>query len=238
MGETAVPGYNIDIMQANYVQRLRLTFSKTGPTRYIGHLDLALTLERALNRARIPIAYTQGYNKRPRMQMASALPLGFTSEYELADIWLEEKMDPDQARRQMMTKMAPGIEVYRVEEVDLREDALQTQTAASHYTAVPLDPIDKAELQTRIDELLAADRHVRRRFRGKKKKEYDLRPLIFDLTLDETDEGAPQIHMRLSLGQGGTGRPDEVLHSLGLDPLAARICRTRIVLQDEMGSRI
>ncbi len=62
-------------MQANYVQRIRLVYSKLGNTRYIGHLDLARTLQRAINRARIPIAYTQGYNKRPRMQLADALPL-------------------------------------------------------------------------------------------------------------------------------------------------------------------
>jgi radical SAM-linked protein len=75
-------------MKANYVQRLRLVFAKDGPARFIGHLDLARTLERMLNRAQIPLAYTQGYNPRPRMQLATALPLGFTSECEIADIWL------------------------------------------------------------------------------------------------------------------------------------------------------
>jgi uncharacterized protein (DUF2344 family) len=47
-------------MQANYVQRLRITFAKFGPTRFIGHLDLATALERSLNRAQVPLAYTQG----------------------------------------------------------------------------------------------------------------------------------------------------------------------------------
>ena len=84
-------------MQANYVQRLRLEFAKTGPTRFIGHLDLAKALERSLNRAQIPLAYTQGYNPRPRMQLAAALPLGFTSECELADVWLLEAVDPEVA---------------------------------------------------------------------------------------------------------------------------------------------
>ena len=47
-------------------QRLRLTFSKDGPARFISHLDLARALERALNRAALPVAYTQGFNRRPR----------------------------------------------------------------------------------------------------------------------------------------------------------------------------
>ena len=93
-------------MEANYVQRLRMTFSKGGAARYTSHLDLARALERALNRAQIPVAYTQGFNRRPRMQMATALPLGYTSEYELADILLLEAMEPEAARVQLMARMA------------------------------------------------------------------------------------------------------------------------------------
>ncbi|MFN2224368.1 MAG: TIGR03936 family radical SAM-associated protein, partial [Candidatus Promineifilaceae bacterium] len=65
-------------MQANYVQRLRLQFAKVGPTRFIGHLDLAKALERSLNRAQNPLAYTQGYNPRPRMEFAAPLPVDLT----------------------------------------------------------------------------------------------------------------------------------------------------------------
>ena len=219
-------------MQPNYEQRLRLTFKKYGPTRYIGHLDLALTLERSLNRAHIPMAYTQGFNKRPRMQMATALPLGTTSDYELADIWLMEKMDPETARQQLMTKMAPGIDIFQAQDVPFSEPALQMQTVSSHYEATILDPVDTAVLQTRIDTLLASESHVRERADGKKRKPYDLRPLIFDLTLNQTVD-ALQINMHLSLAPSQTGRPDEVLLALELDPLAARIHRTKIVLAEE-----
>ena len=118
-------------MQANYVQRLRLIFSKGGAARYISHLDLARTLERALNRAKIPVAYTQGFNRRPRMQMATALPLGYTSEYELADILLAERMEPEQARQQLMAKMAPGIVVLQVADVPVSGPSLQAMTQSS-----------------------------------------------------------------------------------------------------------
>jgi radical SAM-linked protein len=215
-------------MQANYVQRLRLTFRKEGATRYIGHLDLARTLERSLNRAGIPVAYTQGFNKRPRMQLASALPLGYLSACEMADIYLSERMEPEAARAQMMDKMAPGIVVWRVEEVPLRAPAVQSITAVSVYTALLLDPIDPAALRRQIDDLLAAEAIIRER----RNKEYDLRPLIEAVSLAETEEGAPLIEMRLVMKPGKTGRPDEVLRALGLDPMAARITRTEIVLAE------
>ena len=76
------------------VQRMRMTFTKEGTARYISHLDLARAVERALNRAGLPIAYTQGFNRRPRLSLAAALPLGYTSQAEIADVWLTEPVDP------------------------------------------------------------------------------------------------------------------------------------------------
>lgn len=218
-------------MQPNYEQRLRLTFRKFGPTRYIGHLDLAQTLERSLNRAQIPMAYTQGFNQRPRMQMATALPLGTTSDYELADIWLTKKMDPEAARQQLLAKIAPGIDIFRIEDILFAEPPLQTRTVSSHYEVTILDPVDTAVLQQRIDALMASASHVRERATGKKRKPYDIRPLIFDLSLNQTDDTL-KINMHLGLAPAKTGRPDEVLHTLELDPLAARIHRTKIVLAE------
>jgi len=222
-------------MQANYVQRLRMRFSKIGPTRYISHLDLARALERALNRARVPVSYTQGYNPRPRMQFASALPLGFTSEAELADVWLEKEMDPAQAREQIMSRMAPGIVVHEVWEVPLDAPAMQASTLETAYVALVDDVVDqvdhsieRAELRRRVEDLLAAESAIRER-RG---KEYDLRPLILELKLEEDEEGALLLAMRLLLQPGKTGRPDEVLDALGLDPLSVRVHRTNIVLED------
>ncbi|NJN55442.1 MAG: DUF2344 domain-containing protein [Anaerolineae bacterium] len=220
-------------MQADYVQRLRMRFGKGGPARYISHLDLARTLERALNRANLPVAYTHGFNRRPRLQMATALPLGYTSEYELADVLLVERVEPEQARQQLMDRMAPGIEVYQMAEVPIQAPSLQASTAASTYEATPLDPINEPELAAQIEGLLAAKQVLREREHKGKKKVYDLRPLILDLHLAESDGQPLCIQMHLLLQPSLTGRPDEVLLALGLDPLAVRIHRTRMMLQDE-----
>lgn len=219
-------------MQANYVQRLRLIFSKNGPARYISHLDLARTLERALNRAKIPVAYSQGFNRRPRMQMATALPLGYTSEYELADILLMEKMEPELARQQLMAKMAPGIVISQVEEVPIDSPSLQSVTQASTYVATLLDPVDFADLQVKVAALVAAEKLERERERRGKKKVYDLRPLILDLSATQDEDGQVHIQMNLCLEPSKTGRPDEVLQALGFDALDMRIHRTGMVLAE------
>ena len=218
-------------MQANYVQRLRLTFCKDGPARFIGHLDLARTLERSFNRSRIPIAYTQGFNRRPRMSLAAALPLGFTSNCELADIWLEKEVDLVEARQQMQEKMAPGIKVSAIEAVSLAAPSLQSVTKSAIYSATLLDEVNELELQHRIGEIMDADSLLRQRKQGKGKvKEYDLRPLIIELKVDQPLNNLTRLRMKLFLEPGKTGRPDEVLSALSLDPAAARIQRTNMIL--------
>ncbi|MCA9950060.1 MAG: TIGR03936 family radical SAM-associated protein [Anaerolineales bacterium] len=225
-------------MQANYVQRLRLTFRKVGPTRFIGHLDLARTLERSLNRAGIPIAYSQGFNRRPRMALAVALPLGYTSDSELADIWLAEAMQPAQAQAQLMSRIAPGLEIVAVQEIPIKEPSLETLTVSAAYVISFLDSQDVEDLQSKIDTILDSETIICERKQGRKGKikQYNLRPLILDLALDKTDAGQTHLLAELALMPAKTGRPDEVLRLLNIDPLSAHVHRTKITLNDTVSS--
>ena len=220
-------------MQANYVQRLRLTFSKVGPTRFIGHLDLSRTLERSFNRAHIPIAYSQGFNRRPRMALAAALPLGFTSEYELADIWLAEEVDPAAVRTEMMRKMAPGIIVSHIKAVPLSNPSLQSVVLSAAYVVTLPEATNRLELQECIKKILDAKSLPRLRKRGKSKiKEYDLRPLIIHLLVDKQVNDPTQLRMELWLSPNKSGRPDDVLSALSIDPYTALIHRSKITLSE------
>ena len=168
------------------------------------------------------------------MQLAAALPLGFTSECEIADIWLLEKVDPRAAGQAMLTRMAPGIEIKDVREVNLANPALQNQVIEADYVARITEAVDPVVLLETITQFLAAESIMRER-RG---KHYDLRPLVISLVLaddkDNRDTAAElELQMRLSMTPGKTGRPDEVLDALDLDPLAALIHRRRLLLADE-----
>ncbi|MCB0033418.1 MAG: TIGR03936 family radical SAM-associated protein [Anaerolineales bacterium] len=223
-------------MQATYVQRLRITFSKTGPTRFIGHLDVARTWERALNRAKLPVTYSQGFNRRPKIQFATATPLGTTSSCELLDVWFDERLDPAEAQAKMMSRMAPGIAVVSVAEVPISGSALQVLTRETTYEAtIAADLISYDQLSERIEAMLAAEALPRERYVKRKRKQYDLRPLIIDLTAEPSieEEEASQLTMKLVLEPSKTGRPDEVLAEIGVDPLDVRVHRTEMVLAEE-----
>jgi radical SAM-linked protein len=203
--------------------RLRLTYTTTGAIRYTGNLDLHRIWERAFRRARLPISYSNGFHPQPRLQLACALPLGMTSRQELADIWLDEVITPDQLQAEMNKFLPVGVRITKVEQVDLKERPLQTRIQTAAYQ-IFLDPShSRDELIEAIENLMASQEIMRER-RG---KIYNLRPLIEKIEpASFPDEPLkPSLVMILAAREGATGRPEEVLSAMGIDPQIARIER-------------
>ena len=217
------------------VQRLRITFTKQGTTRYISHLDLARAVERALNRAGLPVAYTQGFNRRPRLSLAAALPLGYTSEAEVADVWLTDVVSPETFHERLALCLPPGIGVRQVVEVPLTSPSIQQQMMASIYEVSFLDPVDEALLRSRVAEIMAADTLMRERVRAKSSKPQtiDLRPLIVSMELIEDGSGSLYLKLRVVQTAAQTGRPDDVIAALGIDPLNTRVHRVALVFSSD-----
>ena len=80
---------------ARKMQRLRITFTKSEEARFIGNLDLHRACERTMRRVGADMVFSQGFNPSPKLQLASALPLGITSEAEVLDVWLNESVKID-----------------------------------------------------------------------------------------------------------------------------------------------
>jgi len=203
--------------------RIRITFSKTGALRYIGHLDLQTIWERSARRADLPLAYSQGFHPQPKINIASALPLGFSSRCEMVDLRLNQDVDISVLPQRLQTAMPSGIGILKVESVDEDLPPLQTQILSAEYEVTLTEAVDRSGLMRKIDEILASESLLRER-RG---KTYDLRPLIEQLDAIAEDK----ISMRLSAREGETGRPDEVLGALGIPLEHTRIERTRLIFQ-------
>lgn len=229
--------------------RLRIYFSKSDSLRYTGHLDLFTIWERTIRRAGLPLLYTQGFHPGPRIQVASALPLGFIGRCEIVDIWLDDsspRSDDFSRHYSQVIQPAcpPGLTLLSVEPVDEHSPALQTQVVSAEYEVTCLDPLPASKiplLAEKIASLLAAASLPAQR-RG---KSYDLRPLIEDLTLvgavrvvgtlREAPPAEPPstLFMRLAAREGATGRPEAVLEALGIPFESTRIERTRLLLKTD-----
>jgi radical SAM-linked protein len=203
--------------------RLRVTFEKTEAMRFTGHLDLHHTWERVFRRAKLPLAYSQGFHPQPRLNLACALPLGFTSQAEVIDAWLEENLPLEQVLEDLNTAVPPGIRLIKLEYVDPRLPSLQTQVLSVDYEMEFLENIP--DLESRVQFLLEAEALPRQR----NGKNYDLRPLIEGVTVNPTSSNE---HMKacicLSAREGATGRPEEFIGALGLDIGSVRVHRVKI----------
>ena len=209
--------------------RLRVTFAKLNALRYTGHLDLHHIWERAARRAELPLAYSQGFHPQPKISLASALPLGFSSRCEVMDMRLSEEIVLDGLKERIQAAVPSGLQILKVESVDEKLPALQTLVAEAEYEVVLTEPVDGSMLKQRAAEMLAASSLPRER-RG---KSYDLRPLIGRVDVIEALQGDIHLTMRLSAREGATGRPEEVLDHLGIPAETVRVERTRLIFANE-----
>ena len=203
--------------------RLRISFAKNDLMRFTGHLDLHRAWERIFRRAALPLAYTQGFSPHPRINLASALPLGFTSQAELVDVWLEEELSLDQVAKALQRAIPPGIQITEIQSVEERLPSLQSSLESSEFVVTFLD--EQPDLQAQVQRLLEADSLPRTRCN----KPYDLRPLIEALeVLPASTEENTRLSMLLSARDGATGRPEEVLDCMGLPVEDCRVHRTAL----------
>ena len=195
--------------------------------RFTGHLDLILTWERTFRRAGLPLSYSEGFNPRPVINLASPLPLGFISSAELGDFWLSDTRSQTEVLKALTKSLPPGLEINDINELsEIHGKKLPGLVDRSEYM-VSLSE-DHPGLNDKITTLLQAAKVIRSR----KNKEYDLRPLIHAISvIDLEDDTPPALKISLFSLTNGTGRPDEVLLALGIPPLESVICRTAIILK-------
>ncbi len=208
--------------------RIRITFAKNGPLRYTGHLDLHKIWERTTRRADLPLSYSQGFHPQPKLQLAAALPLGFASRCEVLDMRLDEDLELDLLPARLQAALPAGIQILKVEPAEEFARPLQTLVASAEYEVTLREEVDLGGLTQRLSAVLEADSLPRVR----RKKAYDLRPLIESLSILQ-EQPEVLLHMRLAAREGATGRPEEVLDVLGIAFETTYIERTALHFREE-----
>jgi len=210
------------------MMRLRIVFAKTEAMRFTSHLDLHRTWERTMRRAGLPLAYSRGFKPHPRIVLASALPLGFTSQAEAVDIWLDEHIPLEAVETSLQRAIPPGIHIESLSEAQPNEPALPTQVVAQEYSITFPGPVP--DLDQKAQEILQSTSLMR----SWRDKNYDLRPLI--LSIERIADGAndcPRLLATLVAREGATGRPEELVRALGENPEQVHFHRTRLLYQPE-----
>jgi radical SAM-linked protein len=180
--------------------------------------------ERALRRAQVPVAVSEGFNPRPRMSFPMALSVGFTGRNEVADLSLHRWMRPDEIRARLQAELPNGIQIRSVEVI--APNANRQPSELSY--CVPLLP-GHCLTASKVDELLGRASVVATRRRKDGSDPLEIRCFIKAIRLEDRS-----LLLLLKYTDEGTARPQEVLEALGcqdgVDYVTSDIERTHVEL--------
>lgn len=212
------------------MQRLRLRFGRGEELKFLSHLDLMRLWERALRRAGLPLAYSEGFTPHPRIALAAPLSVGVTSEAELMDVFLSRWIAPDSFVAQAKKQLPQGLDLPEAWPVGLNIPSLQSQIRFAEYR-VEVDTEEASqEVESAIRSLLSAEELPWHHFRDTGARHYDLRALVDDLWLIDCRDSLCVLGMRLRCDARGSGRPEQVAKALGFSQRPKFIHRTKLIL--------
>ena len=193
-------------------------YRKGEEVRWISHLDVKRTLERAMRRARLPLSLTQGHNPRPKLSLGPPLSLGVTGDGELLAIHLDEAMDPNEVSEQLNAHLPPGLDVTDVWVIPAyRKKETFGDIDVAEYRALIRGDVDSDAMRLRVQELMAREELPVRRGGERPDRTVDLRPLILSLEVVEPEGDEVDLRMRLQTGSHGGARAQEIIDLLNAD---------------------
>ena len=160
------------------MEQVRLFFRKIGNIRYISHLDLQRTMSRILMRSGLDIAFSKGYNPRPKLAFAVPLSIFHESEYEILDFKLNTDTAAEEIGEKLRNLLPPGLEIFRITEP--KEKISACRTARYRLTMTTSKSADE------IRELLSGEIKVLKKTKTRE-EECDISPQITDMYFYERD---------------------------------------------------
>ena len=218
------------------LSKYRIKFTKGEKVKFISHLDFMRTFNRAVNRARIPIAYSQGFNPHPVLSFAMPLSVGVTSDSEYLDMELQDSMTGDEIIERLNSSLPEGIRVLKAVEVE-KKDTLNNITMADYNVQVELSSAFNSNFDESLASFLQLDEIVMEKESKKKTRQVNIKPDIYHLSVNQQTNEVIELKMRLAAGSVSNLKPDLVIEALkqhiqGFEPDYVRIHREQLLIED------
>ncbi len=190
--------------------KVRIKFSKYGPVKFIGHLDVMRYFQKAIRRAEIDIAYSEGFSPHQIMSFAAPLSVGHTSEGEYFDIELNSFTSEDDLLHRLQSVMVEGIDILQVQLLkEGEQNAMASVKAASYLITFRDETILPTGWQEELTSFYAKSFIPVIKKTKKGEKEINLKDSIYQLEIRENSG----IYMLLDASSGGNIKPGFVLDS-------------------------
>jgi radical SAM-linked protein len=217
---------------------IRVKYGKLGRLVALSHLETMHALQRAVRRAGLPIAYSQGFHPKPRVSFGPALPVGVESTCEYIDLELEGVQDPIALGQALAPQLPEGIVFFEAKLVGPNVPSLSESIRAAHYRADFPDDWSPERLSARIRAFEAAPQMLVKRpapqtgttkkrghnIAATREKEIDLRTIVTHLAI----EGRGEVAFSLKADPSGSAKPAEVLAAIfgnGIAPRGVKVLK-------------
>lgn len=224
----AVPENFKETETMEHVTTVRFHFSKDHSLKFMSHHDLFRLFQRALNSSALPVAYTKGFNRRPKVAMGYPIPMGYSSGEEYLDIVFTRSVDD--VAGIFRRHLPQGIQIRGAETIDNAAPSIMESTRQLHYTARFSTGIDPVVTDLRLHQLWQNAGLTVNRFHPKKgTKTIDLKEFIESWKITDME-----ISVVYNVVGSRTGRLDELIRLLFDDVPYFSGHRSAVVLDNVM----
>ena len=186
------------------MNKLRLKFSKNGPIKFIGHLDVMRYFQKSIRRADIDIKYSEGFSPHQVLSFAQPLSVGATSDGEYLDMTVNSIESVDDIMKRLNSVMNEGIKIIAITELDEREEKAMTLSAAARYSLKLRESAAFPDWTYALEKYLQSDILPAVKKTKSGEKEIDMKHMLFDYSLDHESRSAT---MLLSMSSKETLKP-------------------------------
>ena len=195
--------------------RLRLEITKGEEIRYISHLDYASAIERAIIRAKLPAAYSEGFNPHMKLSFASALAVGVTSQAEYMDIEFKEEVDLNQGVQRLAATLPLGIRINSGKIMPAKMTALMAiVNLATYDVLVPSKAGEFASVEESLKRFNEAQEVLYTRETPKGRKEIEVKQYMARPISAIQKDSQVLLVMDIKITATGSIKPGEVLAAL------------------------
>ena len=210
------------------MSKYRIKYERNEDAKFISHLDLMRTMNRALRRAEAPLQYTQGFNPHSIMTVALPLSVGITSECEYLDVTFKEDVDTVAFTEKLNSTMPLGIKVIEIRKSDDMRAFKYIETAVYSATF-------KSDVAPDCEKFMNMGEAVMDKRTKSGEKAEDILPDIHKLQAEESD-GIYTVNMQINVGSKRNLKPELVVKAFekfqGVEAHNLQIHRKKVFFED------
>ncbi len=198
------------------MEKIRIALKKGEATKYVGHLDFGRAIERALRRAKLPVAYSVGFNPHMKLSFGPALGVGIASEAEYVDVEMTESIEASVFSQRLSEKLPPDLALVAAKSVSSNASLAAELNLAAYRVVVATRPTPEqiAAANKAVAEFQQAESvtYVRRSPKGV--KTMDLKNYVVGAVKLEVGQESFGVEFWLRMTSSGAVKPQEVMRAL------------------------